>query len=172
MDVVVVPPDPLWQTKFSRESIGVLHALGITAIAIHHIGSTSIPGIYAKPIVDMLLEVDTLENLEARQEALTVLGYEAMGEFGISGRRHYRKCNASRVRAFHLHAYAAGSPHIERHLAFRDYMTLHRDLAAEYSELKQRLAYEHAHSIEEYQNGKDAFIREAERQALQWRRSA
>ena len=172
MDVFVVAYDATWQEKFSREANEVRRALGATAIRIHHIGSTSIVGMYAKPIIDMLLEVETLERLEASQEALVALGYQPMGEFGIPGRRHYRKCNAAGIREFHLHAYTLGSLHTERHLAFRDFVRLNEHLVAEYSELKRRLAVEHAHSIEEYQNGKEAFIRAVERKALQWRRSA
>jgi GrpB-like predicted nucleotidyltransferase (UPF0157 family) len=171
MDVVVVPYDGRWPEKFSREADEVVRALGATAIRIHHIGSTSIVGMYAKPVIDMLLEVESLERLEASQADLVALGYRAMGEFGIPGRRHYRKSNAAGVRQFHLHAYALASQHTERHLAFRDFMRLNEHLAIEYSELKRRLAYQHPDSIEEYQNGKDAFIRAVENRALQWRRS-
>lgn len=172
MRVVVVPHDSNWFAKFSRESIDVIRALGETAQAIHHIGSTSIRGIHAKPIVDMLAEVRAIDDVDARIEAMASVGYEGMGEYGLAGRRYFRKSNAAGVREFHLHVYAAGSSELERHLAFRDYMRAHPDLAAEYSELKRRLARDCRNAIDLYMDGKDAFIKEMERQALAWRRSA
>jgi GrpB-like predicted nucleotidyltransferase (UPF0157 family) len=172
MNVVVVPHDPNWFAKFSRESIAVLRALGDTVLAVHHVGSTSVAGIYAKPIVDMLVEVRQLGSVDARNEAMADLGYEAMGECGIPGRRYFRKNNALGEREFNVHLFAEGSAAIERHLAFRDSLRAHKDLAAEYSELKRRLARQHPDSIDLYMDGKDAFVKEMERQAVAWRRSA
>ena len=172
MNVVVVPHDPDWFAKFSRESIAVLRALGDTVLAVHHVGSTSIAGVHAKPIVDMLGEVRQLGSVDACNEAMADLGYEAMGECGIPGRRYFRKNNALGEREFNVHIFAAGSAAIERHLAFRDFLIAHDDLAAEYSELKRRLARQHPDSIDLYMDGKDAFVKELERQAVAWRRSA
>jgi len=172
VNVVVVPHDPNWFAKFSRESTAVLRALGDTVLAVHHVGSTSIAGVYAKPIVDMLGEVRELGSVDARNEAMADLGYEAMGECGIPGRRYFRKNNALGEREFNVHLFAAGSAAIERHLAFRDFLRAHEDLAAEYSELKRRLARQHPDSIDLYMDGKDAFVKEIERQAVAWRRSA
>ena len=172
MNVVVVPHDPNWFAKFARESIEVLRALGDTVLAVHHVGSTSIAGIHAKPIVDILVEVQQLGSVDARNEAMADLGYEAMGECGIPGRRYFRKNNALGEREFNVHLFAAGSAAIERHLAFRDFLRAHEGLAAEYSELKRRLARQHPDSIDLYMDGKDAFVKEMERQAVAWRRSA
>lgn len=171
MNVLVVPHDSSWFAKFSRESIDVVRALGDTVLAIHHIGSTSIAGVYAKPIVDMLGEVRELGSVDARNQAMADLGYEALGECGIPGRRYFRKDNATGQREFNVHLFAAGSSEIDRHLAFRDFMRAHAELAAEYSDLKRRLAREHPDSIDLYMDGKDAFVKEMERQAWAWRRS-
>ncbi|MEB3233517.1 MAG: GrpB family protein, partial [Leptolyngbyaceae bacterium] len=99
------------------------------------------------------------------------LGYEAMGEYGIPGRRYFRKHNSEGNRTHHLHIFQAESAEIHRHLAFRDYMIAHPDAAQAYSQLKQRLAAAHPTDIEAYMDGKDDFIKTMEQKALHWRRS-
>ncbi|WP_061789607.1 GrpB family protein [Herbaspirillum rubrisubalbicans] len=84
--------------------------------------------------------------------------------------RYFRKDSAEGVRTHQVHAFQFGSPHIERHLAFRDYMNAHADAAAAYSELKQRLANAHPDDFVAYMDGKDAFIKEHEFSALAWAR--
>ena len=99
------------------------------------------------------------------------LGYEAMGEYGIPGRRYFRKDNREGVRTHHVHAFRAGSEEAGRHLAFRDYMIAHPLEAQRYSELKRRLAEEHPQSPDGYMDGKDGFIKEIDRRAARWRAS-
>ena len=168
MEVIVVPHDPAWSAKFSSEAFRLSRALGATAIAIHHIGSTSIAGIYAKPVVDILVEVQSIEDADASRDVIEHLGYEVMGEFGISGRRYYRKNTQHGAREFQVHAFATGSAHIYRHIALRDFMRAHGHFAAAYSDLKRHLARVHPNSIDDYMDGKDAFIKDMERRALQW----
>ncbi|MEZ4648486.1 MAG: GrpB family protein [Candidatus Eisenbacteria bacterium] len=167
MRVVVVQPDPSWPARFGRFARGVHEALGDVAVAVHHIGSTSIPGIHAKPIIDILVEATSLDALDDRAEAMVDAGYESLGEFGIPGRRYYRMDDETGTRVCQVHAFEAGSPGANRHLAFRDFMRSHPDLAREYSELKVRLAGRNL-DIEAYMDGKDSFIKEMERQALRW----
>jgi GrpB-like predicted nucleotidyltransferase (UPF0157 family) len=140
-------------------------------VRLHHIGSTAIPGIRAKPIIDLLLEVTDVAELDGRASDMEELGYEGKGEFGIPGRRYFRKDNASGVRTHHVHAFQAGSPEVERHLAFRDYMIAHPAAAQAYSELKQELAREHPDDIGAYVAGKDPFIKEHQPRAIAWRSS-
>jgi GrpB-like predicted nucleotidyltransferase (UPF0157 family) len=166
--IVVVPHDPRWRERYDRESARVAQALAPHFRAAHHIGSTAIPTIHAKPIVDLLIEVDDVKAVEARNAAMAALGYEVMGEFGIAGRRYYRKDDEHGVRVFHVHAFATGSPEIDRHLAFRDYLIAHPEPAAEYSDLKQKLAAAHPDDIEAYMDGKDAFIKRIEALAMAW----
>ncbi len=169
--IVVMPYDPAWQGEFEAESRRILNALGDNVVSVHHIGSTAIPGIFAKPIIDILLEVNDLVRLDAETEAMQALGYEAMGEFGIPGRRYFRKSNRLGVRTHHVHAFQTGNPEIERHLAFRDYMIAHPTEAQAYSALKQELARVYPHDRQAYVTGKDPFIKEYEAKALAWRRS-
>ena len=116
MQVKVVAHDPAWKIDFQVERQHIDRVLGDIVVCLHHIGSTAIPGIFAKPIIDILLEVDDIVRLDDMSSAMAQLGYEAMGEFGIPGRRYFRKDNASGVRTHHVHAFAQGSTEIERHL--------------------------------------------------------
>lgn len=164
--VVVVPYDPAWPQAYALAAAEVRPAMGGTLIEIHHIGSTSIPGIHAKPVIDMLAVVTDLNALDARSDQMRSLGYEVMGEFGIAGRRYFRRDDREGIRTHQIHAFVKDSPHIARHLAFRDFMRAHRSVADEYSELKQQLARAHPDDIEAYMDGKDAFIKFTEATAL------
>lgn len=169
--VEVVPHDPRWRDAFEAEAKHVAAALGENVVAIHHIGSTAIANIYAKPIVDVLVEVRDITEVDGRSSAMESLGYEVMGEYGIPSRRYFRKDNREGIRTHHVHAFEAGSADAGRHLAFRDYMIAHPVDAQRYSELKRKLAEEHPQSIDGYMDGKDGFIKEMDRRAAQWRTS-
>lgn len=166
----VVMHNPEWKQRFVSEADQITRALHGMAVTLHHIGSTAIPGIAAKPIIDILMEVDEIDTLDARRAAMERLGYEAMGEFGISGRRYFRKNDPSGIRTHQVHAFQAGSTGATRHLAFRDYMIAHPDAARAYSSLKESLALQHPDDFEAYMDGKDAFIQEHEARAIAWSR--
>jgi GrpB-like predicted nucleotidyltransferase (UPF0157 family) len=169
--VEVVPHNPRWRDAFEAEAKRVAVALGGNVAAIHHIGSTAIPNIYAKPVVDLLVEVRDITEVDGQSSAMQSLGYEVMGEYGIPGRRYFRKDTHEGIRTHNIHAFEAGSAEVERHLAFRDYMVAHPADAQRYSELKRRLAEEHPQSMDGYMDGKDGFIKEMDRRAAQWRTS-
>lgn len=164
-----MPPDSQWSEAFARESSSIAEAIGDVLIAVHHIGSTAIPGIHAKPIIDMLAVVGDLSLLDERTRRLEALGYEALGEFGIAGRRYFRKDDRNGDRTHQIHAFAIGSPQIERHLAFRDFMREHPEHAQRYDALKRRLAERHPDDISSYTDGKDEFIAEMDARAVAWR---
>lgn len=161
--------DPRWAEGFTRESSAVAQAMGDLLVAIHHIGSTAIKGIRAKPVIDMLAVVHDVGRIDGRDSPLRALGYEAMGEFGIVGRRYFRKDDAAGNRTHQIHAFQVGSPQIERHLAFRDFMRVHREYAEQYDALKGRLAALHPADIASYSAGKDEFIKEMDARAAAWR---
>lgn len=162
--IVLVPHDPRWCDEFRRESVAVTAALGDVVLELHHIGSTAIPGVLAKPVIDILAVVTDIASLDSGPP-LERLGYQAMGEFGIKGRRYFRKTSKDGVRTHQIHAFAIGSPEINRHLAFRDYLRGHPDEAQRYSQLKQDLAQRFVTDIYGYSNGKTEFIRDIERRA-------
>src|SRR3712207_1186257 len=171
MRVEVVPHDPRWRDAFEAEAKRIAEALGENVMAVHHVGSTAIPGIYAKPIVDMLVEVRDASEVDGRSRSMEALGYEVMGEYGIHGRRYFRKDSREGIRTHHVRAFEAGSAEALRHLAFRDYMIAHPADAQRYSELKRRLADEHPQNMDGYIDGKDGFIKEIDARAARWRAS-
>lgn len=171
MRIQVVAYDPAWRRDFEAESKRIVQALGNIAVHLHHIGSTAIPGIFAKPIIDLILEVDDTTKLDHRSATMENLGYKPMGEYGIPGRRYFHKDNASGIRTHQIHAFNANSDDIERHLAFRDYMIAHPAEAQTYGELKQKLAREHPNDIKAYMDGKDPYIKKYEDKAIAWRLS-
>jgi GrpB-like predicted nucleotidyltransferase (UPF0157 family)/ribosomal protein S18 acetylase RimI-like enzyme len=167
MEVRVVEPDPRWPELFSVEAERVKKILGSELVAIHHIGSTAVENLAAKPIIDIMPVVKDIEKVDAFSEGFAALGYEVMGEYGIPGRRYFRKGNL--IRTHHVHIFAEGNRHdIDRHLALRDYLRAHPDVAAEYGELKQNLARTFPNDINAYMDGKDSFVKRVEAQALRW----
>ncbi len=170
MKIKMVSHDPQWRQQFQQEAEQIAFALGDIIVTVHHIGSTAIPNIYAKPILDILLVVHDLTALDGKQPLLVALGYEAHGEFGIPGRRYFRRDNAFGDRTHQIHAFAQGSPQIARHLAFRDYILNNPDTAQAYSDLKRELAAKYPNDSEAYMDGKDEFIQEIDRRAAQSRR--
>jgi GrpB-like predicted nucleotidyltransferase (UPF0157 family) len=167
--IALAPHSAAWAAAFEREASAVLDALSDLSIELHHIGSTAVPGIAAKPVIDMLGVVPAVEALDVHAHRLTALGYEALGEFGIPGRRYFRKDDPDGVRTHQLHAFAAGSPEIQRHLDFRDYLRAFPTEAAAYAALKQRLAARCGSDMRAYSDGKTEFIRAVERRAAAWR---
>lgn len=101
-EVLVVPYDREWKSLFKIESQHLSEILKHNVIAIHHIGSTAIPNIYAKPIIDLLVEVKDINKIDGQNEIFKTLGYQTMGEFGIVGRRYFRKDNLLGIRTVQL----------------------------------------------------------------------
>lgn len=134
MRVFVAPPNAAWPDQFKAEADRVREALGVNVVDIHHIGSTAIPGIFAKPVIDILLVASNLRFLDDCAPDMVRLGYEVMGEFGIPGRRYFRKDSPEGVRTHQVHAFQVGSADIHRHLVFRDYMRSNPSAAASYSD--------------------------------------
>jgi GrpB-like predicted nucleotidyltransferase (UPF0157 family) len=155
--------------SFNTESIAIQNALGKNAVAIHHIGSTSIPSIVAMPIIDVLIAVSDIKTVDEGNSAKSSLVYEAMGEFGMPGRRNFRKEDRSGRRTHYVHSFAADSDRIQRHLAFRDFMIAHPEHAHQYSKLKFPLVERFPVSIESDMDGKDDFVQEIDRLAATWK---
>ena len=143
-------------------------AIGPGLVAVNHIGSTAIPGIRAKPIVDLLPEVTSLAVLEGARRRLEALGYEWMGPFGIRGRRYFRRDGPDGRRLFNVHGFATGTPGLERHFAFRDFLRSHPERARAYEAVKRRAATLHPDDVEAYNRAKEPWIKAAEAAALAW----
>lgn len=167
--IEVVDYDPRWAKQFKAESKEIRKILGKNCVAVHHIGSTSVKGLKAKPIIDMMAVVKNISLVDGEHEAFEKLGYECMGEYGIPGRRFFRKGGDQRTH--HIHIFEKGNEQdIERHLAVRDYLAAHPETAKEYGELKDALAQQFPFDNDGYCDGKDAYMKKLEQDALKWSR--
>jgi GrpB-like predicted nucleotidyltransferase (UPF0157 family) len=166
MKIEVIAYNLFWRVKFADEKTAISRSLGEIVVHIHHIGSTSVEGLAAKPIIDILLEVTSLDALDLASSKLNLLGYEGRGELGIPRRRFFLK--GKFYRTHQIHAFKEGDSHVLRHLAFRDYLIAHPPIAAEYADLKKRLAATCNDDIDVYCDGKDDFVKFHETEALEW----
>jgi GrpB-like predicted nucleotidyltransferase (UPF0157 family) len=164
--VEVVPYNPIWNEKFLQEAEKLQEVFGRLATRIHHIGSTSVPGLAAKPIIDILIETEDLTKVDKLNRKMVMLGYYPKGENGIKNRRYFQKGGV--MRTHHVHVFPKGHEEVIRHLAFRDFLRAHPETAKQYSMLKQTLAAQFPYDIEKYREGKSPFILKTERLALQW----
>lgn len=161
--VVIVDYDPQWPIRYAQEKAAIVRALGSRLAAIEHIGSTAVPGLGAKPIIDMLSGVTNLKTGAQCVPALEALGYEYKGENGISGRLYFDKGNP---RVYHLHMVEVDGEHWKRHLLFRDYLRSHPAETQRYEALKRELAERYGNDREGYTNAKTDFIEAAVRRAF------
>ncbi len=169
--LTVVAANPAWPQMFKQEAqriTGVLTASNLHAV--QHIGSTSVPGLAAKPIIDIQLQVHDLKQLDDESGAMQGLGYEVKGEFGIPGRRYFRK-SSQHQRTHHVHAFEAGSSAAIRHLAFRDYLKAHPSIAEDYAKLKLQAAKLCNNDMDFYCDYKNEFVQHHEALALNWYQS-
>lgn len=166
-EITISKYDPSWGEKFRLESPKLAKIFGDQAVGIFHIGSTSVPGLAAKPIIDILVRVKDIQRVDDFNAAMIELGYEPKGEYGMPGRRYFKKGDEEH-HTFHVHAFQVGNPEIARHLNFCAYLRAHPQDAKRYAELKTELARQFPHDIEQYTNGKDAFIQDIDSKAEEW----
>ncbi|MDT8976280.1 GrpB family protein [Paenibacillus sp. chi10] len=167
MNVIVTKYNEDWNRMFEDEAQKIKAIFGDELIDIHHIGSTSVPGLQAKPIIDMMPVVKDITRIDSFNEQMKELGYECMGEFGMEGRRYFRKGGDHRTH--HVHAFQMDNiEDIQRHLAVRDFLRTHPEVASQYGSLKERLARQYPDDIEAYMDGKDSFVKNLEKEAIDW----
>src|SRR5580704_11140064 len=172
---LVAPPIPVilaaYDTEWPRlaaDHSRRLLALGPALVIVHHIGSTSVPGLAAKPMIDLMPVVNDLPELDRLRGRVEALGYGWHGELGIAGRRYCTLDDPAGVRAVQLHFFQVNSPHIERHIALRDYLRAHPEIARAYENEKRRAQSLHPDDSHRYGDEKAAWIRDAEVRALDW----
>lgn len=166
-EVELVPHNPEWSRLADEETERILTELNFPVVGIYHIGSTSVPGIKAKPILDFVLEVEDLHDVIQNQEVFQKLGYTSKGEFGIPGRQFFTR-DTNGERSHHLHVFQQGHPDIERHLIFRDYLRANPDAAREYEQLKEELAQRFPNASGDYTEAKSEFILSMDEVARYW----
>ncbi|MBD8028054.1 GrpB family protein [Ureibacillus sp. Re31] len=155
-----------WTFNFAEEAEKLKLIFGDVVVAIHHIGSTSVPGLKAKPIIDIMPVVQDIGIIDQYNQAMRNIGYEPKGEKGIPGRRYFQKGGDNRTH--HVHIYEVGNIEIKRHLAFRDYLKSHPEAMKRYGELKERLAQQFPYDVDSYIKGKELLVNEIEEKALKW----
>ena len=166
--IIIADHNAAWAARFEAERVLLTRVFEGAVVDIEHVGSTAVPGLAAKPIVDIMLGAQTLDVVEARIPALEANGYEYVDiyEDVMPERRYFRK-NDNGVRSVHLHSVVTDDAFWRRHLHFRDYLRANPEAAAEYQSLKRGLAEKHRMDPEAYMDGKSAFIQAIERKAAE-----
>jgi GrpB-like predicted nucleotidyltransferase (UPF0157 family) len=165
--VFLAPYDPAWPEMAAKYATG-LRVLGSTLVVTHHIGSTSVPGLAAKPIIDLMPLVTSLDDLDRKRSRVEAAGYSWHGELGMTGRRYCTLSDESGNRIAQLHFFTSDSPQVVRHIAFRDYLRAHPELAHAYEIEKRRARDLHPNDSHAYADEKAAWIRRTEAEALVW----
>lgn len=167
----IVPYDTAWPSRFEAEAGRIRAALGDQVVRVDHVGSTSVPGLAAKPIVDIQVSVRSMVPRTAYVEPLVELGYDWALDPWTDDHEYFSR-DEDGERAFQAHVCSAGGEWERRHLAFRDWIREHPEDAAAYEKLKRELAARHPRDIFTYVDAKTGFIRAIEARALDDRRSA
>lgn len=168
--IKIVPYDPSWPAQFDAEAAGIRAVFGSHALQIEHVGSTAVPGLAAKPVIDIQVSVATLETHNTHAVLLARLGYVHVshGDFDLVYPFFQKPANWPCTHHVHLCVFSGEQE--RRHLAFRDYLRDHRQVAEAYAELKRRLANEHDdatfESRERYALSKTQFVTSVLEQAF------
>jgi GrpB-like predicted nucleotidyltransferase (UPF0157 family) len=165
--VEVVPWRAEWPELFAAERSRLASVFDRPQDRIEHVGSTAVAGLTAKPIVDVMVGVGHLADVDARVGVLEAMGYQYVPEYEaeLPDRRYFRRPHRPPC-SFHLHCVVLGGPFWVTHLAFRDHLRAHPDLAREYGRLKRDLAGRHPFDRRAYLEGKAPFIRRVLDEAL------
>jgi GrpB-like predicted nucleotidyltransferase (UPF0157 family) len=163
--VEVVEYDPTWPERFARERSSLVRALP-EALMIEHIGSTSVPGLSAKPTIDILVVVSSVEAFDAAERALAELGYERRDSFAEDEQHAFFRKVVDGRRTHHLHMLTRDSPRSREYLLFRDYLRSHPPVAEEYSQVKLDLAATYATNRDRYVVEKSKYVSELLKRAL------
>ena len=161
--MLVCPYDPQWKALFQKELEGLKQAFKGHPLTFHHIGSTSIPGCAAQPIIDIMGITNDVLEIEPFHQALEKLGYIALGEYGMKQRRFFQKRNRASV---HLDIFEDSDPEAARRLRFRDYLHKHPEETKKYSQIKQSLCEKNVADSIQYILGKETFIKGIDHRAI------
>ena len=157
--VVVLPYDESWADHFTEIKAEIENALGELALRIEHVGSTAVPGLSAKPIIDLDIVIRDSSVFETVSAALEAIGYQHEGDLGIPGREAFRYDDKEHLQRHHLYVCSQDSTELRRHLAFRDYLRMHPEAVRGYSRIKEEGAALYPYDIDGYIEYKAPFIR-------------
>ncbi|MCR5262611.1 MAG: GrpB family protein [Clostridiales bacterium] len=156
--VEVLKYDETWKQSFSEIRSAVHDALGKLAVRIEHVGSTSVPGLSAKPIIDIDVVIGDRSVLGDVISKLSEIGYRYEGDLGIAGREAFRYDGKACLPEHHLYVCPQDSPELKRHIAFRDYLRSNPEAAKEYGRIKEEGAALYPYDIDRYIEHKTPFI--------------
>ncbi len=154
--VIIRAYDPAWPAQFGAIAAPIRALLGPLALSVEHVGSTSVPGLAAKPIIDLDVVISSRLLLPQVLERLAGLGYIHRGDLGIPGREAFHW--PTHLPRHHLYVCAVDVPNLHEHLLFRDYLRQHPQAAQEYGALKERLAEQFGDDREAYSEAKTEFV--------------
>jgi GrpB-like predicted nucleotidyltransferase (UPF0157 family) len=169
--IVIADYDPRWPSLYVEERARIVAAIGNWLVDIQHVGSTSVPGLAAKPIIDIMPGIRSLADAPHTIEPMRRLGYQYIPEYEseLPERRYFVKPAGEAFRGrrdYHVHVVETASDFWKRHIAFRDYLRAHPDAAREYASLKRRLAAQYGNDRDGYTEGKTEFITSIEKLAM------
>lgn len=157
--VIISEYNPQWALEFEQEKMKIAEALDGIVLGIEHIGSTAVPGLGAKPIIDIMAGVSALDEITpVHHDRMERIGYHFVDHPHFPERRFFRR-GEWRAGTHHLHIYRHGDEHWNTQLLFRDYLIRHPEALKEYFRLKQELAEQHPHDRAKYTEAKGTLIR-------------
>ncbi|MDR0906309.1 MAG: GrpB family protein [Oscillospiraceae bacterium] len=157
--ITVDPYNPEWAAEFEKIRSELSALLGETALAVEHVGSTAVEGLWAKPIIDIDVVISG-GDFEKARALLAAGGYEHEGDLGIAGREAFGYADKPHLMQHHLYVCAEGAAELRRHLALRDYLRENADARERYGAIKREMAARHPHDIDAYIEGKGPVIAE------------
>ena len=158
-NIIVVPYDPDWITEFECIKQDLDFTLKSHVLSIEHVGSTSVPDLYAKPIIDIDVVIEK-ENFEIVKELLSEIGYSHVGDLGIEGREAFKYVDKPYLMEHHLYVCDKNAEELKRHLVLRDFLRNNEEYREKYSKMKIEMAKKYTHDIDNYIDGKQPIILE------------
>lgn len=154
--IIIEAYDSSWKRCFDHEKVLLTRIFNNHIVDIQHFGSTSIEGMWAKPIIDILVVIDDIQDVDKFNGKMELNGYTPKGENGISGRRYFFKhlSGDSSKHTHHVHIYQKGQPNIDDELMFRDYLRINKEAVSKYERVKKRAAVEYHDSPDDYTEAK------------------
>ena len=158
-NITVLPYDAKWAIEFEKIKTELVEALANSCICIEHVGSTSVAGLSAKPIIDIDVVIPDYDCFETVVERLAMIGYVHEGDLGIKDREAFKYTGKEHLMKHHLYVCPENSEELRRHIIFRDYLRTHNDAVSEYSQVKEQASLLYPHDIDSYIDYKGPFIK-------------
>jgi GrpB-like predicted nucleotidyltransferase (UPF0157 family) len=156
--IKVLPADPGWPVEFEKIAAMIYGYIGDQIIGIEHVGSTAVPGLAAKPVIDLDVVIEDMSRLPAIIKHLDLAGFDYEGNLGVEGREAFRRRFKDGFMTYHMYVCPKDGKGYLEHIAFRDYLRSHPDEASEYEHIKKDLAIRYPDDIDRYLNGKRNFV--------------